>query len=364
MCTGESGNNVRRVELNGSSLKKYRPQTQTQQTRLSSVRQASSLHSDTEEISDWETSSECEANSNDSGYAEQFEENDQVLSSDSWSVQYHSSSTSRRAARTTKPSISFRHSTQECDTDSSRRSNSRIRCHEGQGLDDGIPLAIKLRACEHNSGQQHEGSVYGNLFAKPDPWKRIGIILGLEGPNIQDKKATVDQCTASDVGSTVDLEKSDNAPVSKQSDEGYETSCDVQSDVFFDEDAIPRSNTTKNASCDFGRHQHDLGLQTHRILQHRSSSCLDSIDFFERIIGNPKYLRDAAYSAGFNSNGRSEDPGPDSECTTAIRDYIHGITHMDEMDYRSEVLAVPGLQEVDGRFLAPSIFDNCFLEQE
>jgi hypothetical protein len=340
-----------------------------------------------EDISDWKTSSECEENFYDSGYVEYFEENDEALSSDSWSVQYHPSSTSRRDFRIAKTPNSVRHFTLGYGPDNGNyQANRQIRAREEHELEDDVPLAIKICTVtdEQEIGrrmQQHGGSVYGNLFAKPDPWKTIGIILGLEGAKIQNKGAVIHQRTSGGAGSTSGLEEHSNVPLS--TDEEYESSCVVQAYAFSDEvTSLRLGPQSTNASSESGGIQYDIGLKTQQGIinvvprsdEHISSVALDSIvTSAERTVESKELSKsqhlgieddpdDSAHQSldrvanqseslgDKTGSNRSEDPG--SECPKKRR----GDYNLDEMDYKSEVLAVPGFQEVNGRFLAPSIF--------
>ncbi len=282
-------------------------------------------------------------------------------------------------AKTPSP---VRHSTLGYDSDNgSYQANRQIRAHEKRELGDDVPLVIKICTVtdEQKFGrgmQQHGGSVYGNLFAKPDPWKMIGNILGIEGAEIQDKEAVIHQRTSGDAGSTSGLEEHSNVPLSRQSDEEYESSCFVQADAFSDEVTSLRLDTqSTNASSESGGIQYDIGLKTQQGIihvvprpdEHRSS--FSPVTSVERTVESKELSKSqhlsipddsahqsldiANHSESLESN-RSEDPG--SECPKERRgDYTH---NLDEMNYKSEVLAVPGFQEVNGRFLAPSIFDN------
>lgn len=351
--------------------------------RLGPIRGASfSPVESIEDISDWKTSSECEGNFYDSGYVEYFEENDPALSSDSWSVQYHSSSTSRRDFRIAKTPNYVEHSTPGYDPNNgSYQANRQIRAHEEHELDDDVPLAIKICTFtdEQEIGrgmQQHGGSVYGNLFAKPNPWKTIGNILGLEGTEIQDEEAVIHQRTSGDAGSTSGLEEHSNVPL--LSDEEYESSCVVQADVFSDEVTSlrldPQSTNTIQYDIDLKTQQgimHAVPRPDEQISRFSSDSIVTSVenavDSNELIESQHLSIEDdpddsahrsldiANQMAGLGDQtkrNRSEDPG--SECPKErCGDY-----NLDEMDYKPEVLAVPGFREVNGRFLAPSIFDE------
>jgi len=242
-----------------------------------------------EDISDWDSSDNFDESFQNSGYTEYDLEGD----ADSWIVNRGSLSSGRRER--TERQKSSRSSSAPLGSSVCVRPDSRRGGIKDQSSDD-IPSTIGLYA-RHDGG-----TIYGKLFVDPDPWRRIGIILGLGDADNAEHTPADDRESSFDDG-------------------------EQHQSMLWDE---------------------EMDLDDQGCL--REMSAVELSQFEDDV---PDISSQGGHIAEENEEQELQ------KATTQDRLPVDGIMHNEiAEDQNLYVLDVPELQEVDGRFIAPAIFDD------
>jgi len=122
-----------------------------------------------DDISDWDTPCEYDGSVRDSGYEEES-----IASNSDWSVACFSETRINKGGNNCEKAVPSFSSSSE---DDHIGSTTDFPAFEEQDL--------HVRAARKSVFIRDDGeTIYGRLFEDPDPWRRIGIILGLEKDDV------------------------------------------------------------------------------------------------------------------------------------------------------------------------------------
>lgn len=295
-----------------------------------------------EDISDWDSDDKFDESFHDSGY---IEHDDPERDTDSWIVNLPSTRREQTKRRKSSRSSSVSLGISACVRPDSRRGGI-----EDQDLDD-IPTTIEL--CARRDG----GTVYGKLFNDPDPWRRIGIILGLEDADNAGYTLADDGESSFDDG--------EHQSMFWEAETGLDEEMDLDDQGCLQEMSPPKlSQLHEEDMPDIssqGFHQEKTTNKPEQPMpsdgpwRTQSPSFVGQTDNFEIEENDGQDSGKLQHADQGAPQDRNSDFERSSPPVAMAKDETDEIMHS---NHNLHVLAVPQLQEVDGRFIAPAIFDD------
>ena len=348
-------------------------------------------------------------NFHDSGYSEflDIDDGSDDVHSSTWSIQQHLSPV--RCGPNTRQTRMVRWSSPMEESPRPRSPAPREGDDDTRLLDSFLPSVVRLGPVKRGDSREGRGaeSVYGVLFEQPDPWRTIGLIIGL--PREMESETLAQDFS---VEMDVDEERVDEQHISHFSpQESMEAASGQWGDVGHLDDQLSGEVHHKLVRDDEGEHHDDISMAAAASKSVSPSGASHSIRVtspgipcsFESMSEGRQGIRlpYSAYSeikkrldeevSAFLQDSDGDDEYPDLErgeifleCNeedvgstraqsahpdpspvpveTSVLIQPKGSVDAEDEEHSSlqgspKIFEIPELQEVNGRFLGPSLFD-------